>query len=310
MLLGTIMYSYYTTTYNGRTIHIVKAKSDTNEDVQISLMSWKYDNANATVLLNQFYDSYENSNLEGDGWTRVAVMNGGIFNSQYAPTIFANGLEKSFWVDHEMYDDYDKDGVMAVGHTGSKDSLVIDTQAAIRANGGDYRGCVTSAFGLLKGGSVVHGDILQGEYSSYSGRSIIGKDSSGYIYFISTPGTTGNSSTGLTGDQATALAQSLGLVDAVCLDGGGSTGLIYQGSWKVSTSRKIKNAFALYVKANSGGGGGGGTIYGFQHRDSYTPVYDKVIPHKVYVNGNLVDVKDIQVMTDGELISIDDINVI
>lgn len=296
MLVGTNMYSYYTTTYSGRTIHIIKGQGDSTEDVQISLMAYKYDTSDPLKIASDFSDSY----LESNGWTKVGVINGGIFNG-----VYANGLEKAFGVDHEMADDYSLDGVMALAHDyGDSNTLTINTQATIRANSGSYRGAVTAAFGLLKGGAVVQGDILQGSYSSVSGRSIIGKDSSGVIYFISTPGVTGSS--GLTGAQCVSLAQSLGLTDAVALDGGGSVSLIYQGSWKISTSREIKNVIGMYVKQKSTGGGGGTTAIP-QVKDTSLPIFEKTLMHKVMVNGVLSELKEIKVKKGNQLINIDDI---
>ena len=296
------MFSYYTINHAGRIVHIIKAQSDDNEDVQLSLMSLKYDDFDPMKLASLFYDSpVAGNSLEADGWTKIGAVNGGIFNIP-----FANGLEKSFWQDHEMADDYILDDVMAVGHYGgANNGPVVDTQAAIRANGGSYRGAVTGAFGLMKGGSVVQGNTSrQGSYSSLSGRTIVGKDSSGAMYLIATPGVTGSS--GLTGAQCLDLVQNvMGLSDAVCMDGGGSVSLIYQGVWKVSTNREVKNAFAIYVKANGGGGGGGGVVVSGK-KDSYTPTYESVMPHKIYIDGNLVDLVDIQIKTPNGMVSIID----
>ena len=292
------MYNYYTFDWNGHTIHVIKGQADSTHDVQISLMSDQFDRK----IASQFHDSA----LESSGWSLIGVINGGIFNDQYAPTIYANGLEKSYWTEHEMYDDYGLDAVMAIGHYGDANIPIIDTQAAIRALNTSLRGAVTGAFGLLKNGVQNYGNIAQGSFSSLSGRSIIGRDSNNVIYFISTPGVTGSS--GITGSQAKDLALYLGLYDAVCLDGGGSVSLIYQGSWKVSTTREIKNAFGLYVKQKDTGTSGGGetTPVISRKRNNFIPFFDKPVKWMIMNEGELVPVKDIQIKTPNGMVSIID----
>lgn len=289
------MYSYETFVWNGHTIHVIKGQSDSSQDIQISLMSDKYDSADPMKLASQFHDIA----LESSGWSLIGVINGGIFNTPYA-----NGLEKSYWNEHEMYDDYGLDGVMAIGHGGDANYPIIDTQAAIRTLNASLRGAVTGAFGLLKNGVQNYGDVLQGSFSSVSGRSIVGRDSNNVIYFVSTPGVTGSS--GITGAQAKDLALYLGLYDAVCLDGGGSVGLIYQGSWKVSTTREIKNAFGLYVKQKDTGTSGGGetTPVISRKRNGFIPFFNKPVKWLMMNEGELVPVKDIKMMTPNGLVSI------
>ena len=143
---------------------------------------------------------------------------------------------------------------------------------------------------------------MLGDYSSSRGRSIVGKDSVGATYFIAIADTGG-----LTGSQCVGLVQSLGLSDAVALDGGGSTGLIYEGSWKVSTSRLVKNAIGLYVKAKSDPGGGVTPPAAFRVSDGYVPMFGKRMPHLIKVNDVLVPIKDIQVKTSSGMVSIRDI---
>lgn len=291
------MYNYYTFDWNGHTIHVIKGQTDSTHDIQISLMSDLYTKKIASL----FHDS----SLEGSGWSLVGVINGGIFNSQFSPTIYANGLEKSYWTEHEMYDDYGLDSVMAVGHVGDANIPIIDTQAAIRSLNASLRGAVTGAFGLLKNGVQNYGDTSQqGEFSQLSGRSIIGRDSSNNIYLISTPGVTGSS--GITGSQAKDLALYMGLYDAVCLDGGGSVSLIYQGSWKVSTTREIKNAFGMYVKQKDTGTSGGGetTPVNSRKRNGFIPFFDKPVKWLIMNDGELVPVKDIQIKTSNGMVSI------
>lgn len=295
------MYSYYTITYNSKTIHVVKAQADANEDVQISLMADRYDSADPLKLASDFHD-YE---LEGAGWTRIAVINGGIFNSAYAPIIYANGIEKAYWTLHE-YDDSSLDDVMAISHTGdNSNSPIIELQSAAKGNINSYRGAVTAAFGLLRNGVVDQGSTSdQGSYNSLSGRSIIGKDASGAIYFAAVAGTTGSS--GLTGTQCIELAQTLGLTDAVAMDGGGSVSLIFQDVWRVSTTRQVKNAYAIYVRAKGGEGPGGGEDPTFQEfKDSgFMPIFETGTPHKIMINGQLQNLIDIKIKQGSQLISV------
>jgi hypothetical protein len=103
------------------------------------------------------------------------------------------------------------------------------------------------------------------------------------------------------------LVQSLGLSDAVALDGGGSTGLIYEGSWKVSTSRLVKNAIGLYVKAKSDPGGGVTPPAAFRVSDGYVPMFGKRMPHLIKVNDVLVPIKEIQVKTPNGLVAINEL---
>lgn len=299
------MYSYYTINYSGKTIHVVKAQADTIEDVQISLMAERYDSANPIKLASNFHD-YE---LENAGWTRIAVLNGGIFNSEYAPIIFANGFEKAYGIVNEN-DDSPLDGVMAISHTGdASNQPIIELQSSAKGNLNSYRGGCTAAFGLLRNGVVDQGNTSkQGEYTALSGRAIIGKDGSGAIYLAAVAGTTGSS--GLTGAQCVGLAQTLGLTDAVAMDGGQSVSLIFQDVWRISTSRKVKNAWGLYVKQKSTGGGTGGgeTPVFIEARDNgYMPVFKKQIPHKLYKNGHLCPIKEILVMKNGSLVPIDEL---
>ena len=48
------------------------------------------------------------------------------------------------------------------------------------------------------------------------------------------------------------LCQSLGFVNAICLDGGGSVWRRVNGKNDITTSRKVKNALLLYRKKKSG----------------------------------------------------------
>lgn len=302
MPVGIDMYSYYTTTYLSKTIHIIKGQSDSAENIQISILANRYDSSDPLKLASDYNDSY----LESNGWTKIGVINGGLFFTS-GSYVYANGIEKAYGTINEN-DDSSLDSVMSLSHDYSNsNTTIIQTQSSAKANLDSYRGSITGAFGLLRNGSVDQGNTsAQGAYSSLSGRSIVGKDSSGAIYFISTPGVTGSS--GLTGSQCVSLAQSLGLTDAIAMDGGGSVSLIYQGSWKVSTTREIKNVVAMYVK-QIGGGGGGGTTTIPQTADKYIPIFKKEYPYFIKNNNNLINIVDIKQKNGSELISINDIEI-
>lgn len=282
------MYSYYTTSYGGRTIHIVKGTPDDNHYIQISLVAEKYDTADPIKLASDFGDGY----LESSGWARVATINGGIFNAPYA-----EGIETSQWNIHENEGDLGLDNVIAIGHDGSDNSnFTLTTQAAMKAMAGSFRGNITAAFGLIKDGANYQGNTsAQGAYSSVSGRSIIGIGWDGAYYFIATPGITGTS--GLTGSQCLDLVKNvLGLKDAVALDGGGSVSLIYEYGWKVSTTRQVKNVFIMYAKQKTGGGGGDNPPAIMSLYDQFVPIFEESdMLHQIKVNGILSPIKDIQV---------------
>lgn len=301
------MYSYYTTTYNGRTVHIIKAKSDTTHDVQISVVANRYDEAPLKKLASDFHDY----TLEGQGYSRVGVINAGLFFTS-GSNVFTNGIEKVDWDLHEN-DDGGLDGVMALAHySGDSNLPIIQLQSTLKSYLNDYRGAITGAFGLIINGAVNQGNTsLLGSYGSYSGRSIIAVGWDNDIYFISVYGVSGNTSQGMTGAQCLDLVKNvLGLKDAIAMDGGGSVSLIYEGSWKVSTTREIKSVACLYVKQKSTGGGTGGgeTPVFIEARDNgYMPVFKKQIPHKLYKNGHLCPIKEILVMKNGSLVPIDEL---
>ena len=140
------MYSYYTTSYGGRTIHIIKAQSDASHDVCISIMADRFDSANTKKLISNFGDGY----LESNGFSKVGAINGGLF-FQLGSYFYANGIEKAFWTVNEN-DDSSLDGVMGIAHNGdASNTPIISLQSSMKANLGSYRGAITGAFGLLQG---------------------------------------------------------------------------------------------------------------------------------------------------------------
>lgn len=303
------MYSYYPMTYASRPVHVIKAQADSSHDIQISVMAERFDAADPLKLASDFRDSY----LESNGYTRIGVINGGIFDAADG-FWFANGVEKAFWNAHEPNDDIPLDNVMAFGHSGDVNNYpIFDIQDNIQANLNSYRGALTGAFGLIKNGVVYKGAWVQGVPTKKSGRSIIGKDSSGVIYFIASPGVSPTVSNpdgiGLSGQNCIDLCLSLGLSDAIALDGGGSVSLIYEDNWKVSTSRQVKNAIGLYVKQKSPNPDpdptpGTGLTYA---RNMYVPMFAHKWPHKIMSNGQLVPVIDIKVKRNGVLVSLNEL---
>lgn len=240
------MYNYTTTTYLGYKIHIITAKTDSSENVQLSVMANHYSSTAKALAIN-FHDT----SLEDAGWVRRGIINGGLFFTENN-IHYANGIERAYGITNEN-DDSSLNTVMAFAHSGNtSNAVVLNTQINIAASLDSYRGAITGAFGLLRNGSIDQGATnLQGNYSSESGRSIIGNKEDGTIYFISVAGVTGSS--GLTGAECLSFVQSLGLYNAIAMDGGGSVSLISDDDWKIPTvttnARLIKNTVAIYTKA-------------------------------------------------------------
>ena len=106
-------------------------------------------------------------------------------------------------------------------------------------------GAVTG-LGLILSGKArddMHG-AFNSQWNAISGRTIIGEDKDGNILSYSFAGETGKS--GLTGKEAQAKCVELGFVNAIMFDGGGSVFRQYEGTYDISTSRKVKNALLLY----------------------------------------------------------------
>lgn len=298
------MYSYYTTNYNGRTVHIIKALADANHDVQVSVVANRYDESPLTQLASNFHDY----TLEAQGFARIGVINAGLFFPS-GPYVYTNGIEKVNWDLHEN-DDSTLDGVMSLAHYGGDSNLpIIQLQSESKASVNGYRGAITGAFGLIRNGVNSQGNTtLLGSYNSLSGRAIAGVGWDNSIYFIATPGVTGSS--GLTGAQCLDLVKNvLGLKDAMAFDGGGSVSLIFDNLWKVSTSRLIKSVLCLYVKQKSPDPDpdptpGAGLTY---TRNMYVPMFTHKWPHMIMANGNLVPIIDIKIKRNGVLVSLNDL---
>lgn len=246
------MEKHYTTYYNGIKIDVVEVKSDSNHLVQISVLG--------DPLFNKKpFGEFNDYELEKQGFKKLASCNGSLFFTEGTET-FANGIEKSMGVIHENDDDAWNDNL---GFYHGDSILYVYTQRYIKSiiNQSFVRGAITSAFGLLNNGvkdisgaKQVYDPITRkyknqpsrAIYLAKSGRTIVGKKLDGTMIMAVCDGVTGSS--GLTGDQTVQLAVKLGLRNAVCMDGGGSTYLEYKGQVINSTSRTGANAIAFYIK--------------------------------------------------------------
>lgn len=242
-------YSFY---YLGIKIDVVEVKSDSNHLVQISVLG--------DPLFNKKpFGEYKDTQLEQLGFKKDAVCNGSLFFTEGVYT-FANGIEKSQGLVHEN-DDASWDDNLGFYHDDKM--MYVYTQKYIKSiiNQPTVRGAITSAFGLLNNGvkdisgakqvydSILRKYVNQPSRSIYlakSGRTIVGKKADGTMIMAVCDGVTGSS--GLTGDQTVQLAIKLGLRNAVCMDGGGSTYLEYEGRIINNTIREGANAIAFYVK--------------------------------------------------------------
>lgn len=232
------MYTYKQITWNGYPVHIVEAKSDATHDIQLTIMADKFGTAGQIKSLADFKDAA----LEAKGGKLIAAVNGGLFFPEGA-TVFSLGIEKVNGVIHEN-DDISRDGTYALAEYNNMP--YIATQAYLKSRLQDFRGAITAGTGLLDNGAKKVGTYASGvAYWSKSGRTIIGKTPDGRIIFATISGVTG--STGITIPQAQSLAIYLGMNNAVCMDGGGSASMRYEGAWKAYTSRKIKNAVGIYA---------------------------------------------------------------
>ena len=242
----------YITYYNGIKVDVVEVRADAQHDAQISVLG-------DPAFNSKPFREYRDTQLEAEGWTCVAKVNGSLFFNEGTQT-YANGIEKSMGVVHEN-DDTSWDANLGFYHNNSVP--YIYSQGHIRSiiNRSDVRGAITAAFGLVNNGmqdisgaryyydSVAKKYISEPSrriYLQKSGRTIIGKKADNTIVFAVCDGVTGTS--GLTGYQAYGLAKFLGLRNAVCMDGGGSTYLEYKGVVVNGSARDGANAVGIYIR--------------------------------------------------------------
>ena len=77
-------------------VDVVEAKADTTMDVQISVLG-------SPTFDKRDFDDYHDTELEAQGYTRLAVVNGSLFFSEGQFT-YANGIEKAYGIVHENDD--------------------------------------------------------------------------------------------------------------------------------------------------------------------------------------------------------------
>ena len=229
---------YSTMTYGGQVVKIAKIKK---ENIRGSVDGIQYGNSGDKRLPKDFRDDIP-------AYTEAIAINGGIFYS-WETDSYAEGIEKSKSVNNQdiyMSCVSNFNGTMALG-CGYDGSFVFDKQCNIVANLDAYYGAVTFCFGIMKNSAKAEWGKSEhsSQYNCVSGRTILGQDAN-YIYALSIEGTTGQS--GLRGSQLFALCQSLGMTDAGCFDGGGSVFMRVNGSYKQTTTRKVKNAVIILEK--------------------------------------------------------------
>lgn len=223
-------------------VDVVEAKADTTMDVQISVLG-------DPAFNKKRFEDYHDEELEAQGWTRLALVNGSLFFSEGTQT-YANGVEKSMGIVNEN-DDSAWDKNMGFYHGNGVPYIYEQGYIKTLIDKPEVRGAITAAFGLINNGvkdisGAYYGEPSVGIYNQKSGRTIVGKKGDGTIVMATFDGTTG--STGLTGDQTVQLAFRLGLRNAVCMDGGGSTFLLYKTTIYNNSLREGANAVAIYIR--------------------------------------------------------------
>lgn len=236
----------YVTYYNGIKIDVVEVKNDADHQVQISVLG-------DPVFNKKPFSEYKDSELESQGLICIAKCNGSLFFDEGTST-YANGIEKAYGIVHEN-DDSTWDNNLGFYHNDSVPYIYSQRFIKTIINQPYVRGAITSAFGLLNNGvkdisGAKIGQPSRNIYLAKSGRTIIGKKADNTMIMAVCDGVTGSS--GLTGDQTVALAIKLGLRNAVCMDGGGSTYLEYKGQVVNGSSREGANAVGFYIKNKTG----------------------------------------------------------
>lgn len=232
----------YVMYHNGIKVDVVEAKADTTMDVQISVLG-------SPAFDKRDFDDYHDTELEAQGYTRLAVVNGSLFFSEGQFT-YANGIEKSMGVIHEN-DDANWDSVFGFYHKNGIPYFYKQGFIKTVLNDPEVRGAITGSFGLLNNGALdisgaKVGEPSRGIYLQKSGRTIVGKKADNTIVMAVLDGVTGQS--GLTGYETYLLAKKLGLRNAVCMDGGGSTFMKYKTTVYNDTLRDGANAVAIYIR--------------------------------------------------------------
>lgn len=241
----------YVKYYEGIKVDVVEARSDEKMHVQISVLG-------EPAFTRKPFRDFRDPILESEGFIMIAKSNGTLFFNQGTQT-FANGIEKSMGVVCEN-DDPTWDNNLGFWH-GNGVPFIYPQYEIKKIIDKDYvRGAAIGAFGLINNGRMdIRGaryyknsagkwitEPGRSVYKTKSGRTIIGKKPDGTIVMAVFDGVTGQS--GLTGYQTYLLAKQLGLNNAVCMDGGGSTYGEYKGQIFNNSLREGPNAIAIYIK--------------------------------------------------------------
>lgn len=228
-------------------VNLIKIAKDDNYDYKWSVDGNKYGDKYDITSASGFGDT----DLISNGWEEVLAVNGGLFYT-WENSHYACGLEKSCGVNNQdvsmsAVSDYNK----AMAIAAINDQLWFGKQEWIINNKLEAAyGAITGIGLLLDGKAVTYGHSeFSSQYKTKSGRTIIGEDKDGNFLSYSIKGETGSS--GITGDEATKVAQDNGFYNAIMLDGGGSVWRRYFGAYDITTTRKVKNALLLYRKKKS-----------------------------------------------------------
>lgn len=223
---------------------LIKITKDSNYEYKWSVDGNKYGDQYDITTQGGFSDA----SLVNDGWEEVLKVNGSLFY-EYDSKHYACGLEKSRGTNNqelEMTAVTDYNTCMAIA--GVDNEIYYASQEYVIKNLLDKAYCAITGLGLVFNG-VARDDLHTGfetQWNQVSGRTVIGEDKEGNILSYSFAGVTGSS--GLTGKQVQAKCLELGFYNAIMLDGGGSVFRRYNGSYDISTTRKVKNALILYRK--------------------------------------------------------------
>lgn len=224
--------------------NLIKITKDANYDYKWSIDGNKYGDKYDITSASGFGDT----DLLNAGWEEVLAVNGGLFYT-WESAHYACGLEKSRGVNNQdvsmsAVSDYNK--AMAIACIDGE--LWYGKQEWIINNKLDSAyGAITGVGLLLDGKATTYGHSeFSSQYNTKSGRTIIGEDKDGNFLSYSIKGETGSS--GITGDEATKIAQDNGFYNAIMLDGGGSVWRRYFKAYDITTTRKVKNALILYRK--------------------------------------------------------------
>ena len=242
----------YSITYEGIRVDIVEIKSDERHHAQISVLG-------EPGFTKRPFREFRDAALEAQGNICIAKFNGSLFFTQGSYT-YANGIEKAYGVVHEN-DDAAWDNNLGFWHNDGVPFIYPPWHIKKIINESYVRGAMTAAFGLINNGRQdIRGaryyydkakgrwitEPGRGVYRTKSGRTIIGKKPDGTIVGAVFDGVTGRS--GLTGYQTYLLAKRLGLNNAVCMDGGGSSYGEYKGVPFNNSSRDGANAIGFYIR--------------------------------------------------------------